>query len=180
MLLTLPHPGTDDGRGVADWFAIRVRSNHEYAVEVALAALGVETLVPSYSETVQWSDRLKVITRPIFPGYVLTQLEDTQQQLAPVLETSGVVQVLPSNASPLAVPHDQIETVRRLVDSLLPLLPSDTVVGAPVTVRQGVLSGLTGVIVRQAGRARLVVAVQIFNRAISVELDHAAVRACRA
>jgi transcription antitermination factor NusG len=96
--------------------------------------------------------------------------------LAPAAELAGVVSALPSNLAPVAVPDEDIVTIRRLIDSGLFVEPHTPALGERVTITAGALAGISGVIVR-VGRARLVVNVEnLHGRAIAVELDAATLR----
>jgi transcriptional antiterminator RfaH len=170
---------TDEAMRVPEWFALRVRTNREKAVQTALRAHGIREFLPVYSEDVRWSDRVKRIERPLIPGYIFTEMFDADQNCLPVLDIPGVVHVLPSNLLPSAVPIEQIELLRKLLGSMLPLRPSAYVVGELVTVTTGALEGTTGVIVRVKDALRLVVSVEMFKRAVSIELDSESVKACR-
>src|SRR3569833_3386074 len=52
------------------WFALQVRANHERTVAAALRLAGIEEYLPQYFTRSIWSDRVKVLARPLFPGYV--------------------------------------------------------------------------------------------------------------
>jgi transcriptional antiterminator RfaH len=164
---------------VPEWYALRVRTNREKAVQTALQAHGIREFLPVYTENVRWSDRTKLIERPLLPGYIFTELFDGDANALPVLDIPGVVHLLPSNLAPSAVPADQIELLRRLIGSMLPLRPSAYVVGELVTIQSGALEGTTGVIVRVKDALRLVVSVEMFKRAVSIELDAESVKSCR-
>src|SRR5581483_9271545 len=56
---------------IARWYALRVRSRAEFAVERALAEYGAaEPYVPTWTEETRWSDRMARTVRPLFAGYV--------------------------------------------------------------------------------------------------------------
>ena len=58
-----------------NWYALWVMSNAEFVVEDALRAHRIESFLPTWTETVQWSDRKKVIQRPLFPGYLFARCD---------------------------------------------------------------------------------------------------------
>ncbi len=176
---------TDNARGVlpssepVPWFALRVRSNHEFSVRSALQLQGIREFLPTYRERVRWSDRFKLIERPLFPGYLLTQLDPTIEASRPVLAIAGVVHLLPSNLTLCPVPNAEVELIRQLVDSGLPLRPAAFALGNRVTVVSGALQGVSGVIARVKGETQFVVSVEMFGRAVSVDLDEESLRSCR-
>ena len=74
------------------WFALVVRSQHEKIVGSVLQEKGYEELLPLYSIRRRWSDRMKQLMLPLFPGYVFCRF-DLNHRL-PILVTPGVLQVV--------------------------------------------------------------------------------------
>jgi transcription antitermination factor NusG len=160
---------TDGAEVCPEWYALRLRSNRERAVRDALRAQSIEEFLPTYTEATRWSDRQKVLERPLFPGYIFARFP--RSDALRIVRIAGVVRLLPSSLQPGAIDAAQIESVRRVCESRLPLLPCPYVAGDTVTVDSGALAGLTGVIQRTRGTARIVVRVEILHRAVSVEID---------
>src|SRR3569833_1818332 len=52
------------------WYALQVRANHERTVAAALRLAGIEEYLPQYFTRSNRTDRVKVLARPLFPGYV--------------------------------------------------------------------------------------------------------------
>src|SRR6266446_4384964 len=52
------------------WYALHVRTRFEKVVARNLRGKGYEEFLPLYSRTNRWSDRVKEIELPLFPGYV--------------------------------------------------------------------------------------------------------------
>lgn len=170
--------GTDNARGVPEpgafpWYAIRCAPNRERSIRDALGLRGLESFLPAYSETVRWSDRLKVVERLLFPGYLFVRVPPGD--FAEVLAVAGVLGVLPSNLRPLPVSDIEISNVERVISSCLPVQPFTTsfAAGELVTVACGPLKGASGVVVRDGAKARLVVKVEMLGRAVSVEISPA-------
>lgn len=153
------------------WYAVRVRANREKAVSRDLQLAGIPEFLPLYKTESKWSDRTKLIDRPLFPGYVFARVP--ARHLDSVIRTRGIVQILSSSLHPTPIADEDIAAVRRLIDSKMTLEPCDYQVGELVTVESGALAGQTGRIVRTKGAQRLVVLLdlKIMSRAVSVELD---------
>lgn len=162
------HP-TPCALGASAWYVLRVRPNAERTVERALFRASIPWFVPTYRERVRWSDRWQIAGRLLFPGYVFVRA--SMLDLAQAAEVGGVLGVLPSNLSPVAVSETDIENVRRVVSSMRPLEACDYQPGDLVTIQGGALRGVTGVVRRHARGARLLINVEMLGRAVSVELD---------
>ena len=52
------------------WYAIYTRHQHEKAVAQILTSKGFEIFLPLYVSFNRWSDRTKMLSLPLFPGYV--------------------------------------------------------------------------------------------------------------
>ena len=151
------------------WLAARVRSAYAWKVRASLRDAGIEEFLPTYTEEVRWSDRTKTVERALFPGYIFLRVMD----VSAALRIAGIVQILASNLKPTPIPSDQIDAVRLVCLSAENVLPCAHVVGESVTVATGPLAGVTGTVKRVKGGLRLIVAIELLGRAISVEIDAA-------
>jgi transcription antitermination factor NusG len=157
------------------WFAIRVRSNCERNVFQALHQKGYDLFFPTYTATRQWSDRIKQLTVPLFRGYIFCRLN--HQHPLPVLTTPGVVQLVGNGRTPIEVTEDEISSVKAVLNSNLPYMPYPSLAcGTRVVVDYGPLMGVQGVLVESRTTNRLVVSIEILQRAVAVEIDAAWVR----
>ena len=157
------------------WYAIRTRSRHEKLVHQQLGSRGVDSFLPTVDRRRRWKDRWKTVSFPLFPGYCFARFP--YQDRLSVLTAVGVVQILGINGHATPVPDHEIDAVRLLVTSTLPLDPHPYLrEGMEVEVIRGPLAGVRGVLVSKGARARLVVAIHLIQQAASVELDAADVR----
>jgi transcription termination/antitermination protein NusG len=160
---------------MAPWFAIWTRSRHEKVVYDQLGARDVEAFLPTITRWSRWKDRKKQVTWPLFPGYCFARFEPTD--CLPILKVPGVVSIVSVAGKPAAIPEYEVEGIRRLVASELQFDPCPFIrEGAMVEVIHGPLSGVIGRLVRKGARARLVLAVELVGRAVSVTVDAADVR----
>src|SRR5580700_9470161 len=120
----------------SQWFALRVRSNFERPVSTLLKAKGVEEFLPSYRSRRLWSDRIRDIDLPLFPGYVFCRIPIEER--APVLATTGVVGMVGVQRQPIAIPDEEIAAIRAMVSSQSKVEPWPLVrIGQRVRVRRG-------------------------------------------
>lgn len=172
---------TDDGGSTPDppsgalqprsgWYALRLQSNREFRVVEFLGEMGIEAYFPTWSEQVRWSDRTRTSTRPLFPGYVFVRPHPIHE----LLMITGVVQALPTNYEPSLIDEWEIENLKLALErgrDAKPAAQCPYEAGDEVTIDSGPLAGVSGVVTRTKGALRIVVAVKILNRAVSVELD---------
>jgi len=152
------------------WYAARVKSNFEHAVSRHLRARGYEEFLPTYRARRRWSDRIKEIQVPLFGGYVFCRLEAGNR--LPVLTTPGVVHLVGIGKTPCAVAEDELEAVRRIVESELLARPWPFLqLGQHVELVRGPLAGVEGILTKFKGNYRLVVSVQLLQRSVAVEIE---------
>jgi transcription antitermination factor NusG len=157
---------------VLPWFAIQVRSKFEWRVSTILKGAGYETFLPTYRDRRTWSDRIKEIKVPLFPGYTFCRF-DPQRRL-PILQTPGIMDVVSFANQPAPVPEDEISAVRAVVETDLGVRPWPFLqVGQKVRINKGPLTGVEGFLVEFKHGFRLVVSITILNRSVAAELDGA-------
>jgi transcriptional antiterminator NusG len=161
------------------WFAVRVRSNHEHMAGVHLVDRGYEEFTPSYTVERRWSDRKKEIEQFLFPGYVFCRV-DPQNRL-PVLTAPGVIGLVGCGRIPTPIPDDEIERIRRMVQSGLLVSPWPFLqAGQTVLIERGPLTGVEGILEEVKGKCRLVISINLLRRSISAEVDRHWVRPVKA
>ena len=176
--IMLPAPSNSivdySGRAVS-WFAVRVRSNCERISVAHLRERGYDQFAPSYRTERRWSDRTKEIEQFLFPGYVFCRF-DPGDRLS-VLTAPGVVDLVGFGKTPERIPDEEIERVRRMVESGLLVTPHPFLdVGQAVLIERGPLTGLEGILVEVKGKHRLVVSINLLQRSVSAEVDRRSVR----
>ncbi len=152
------------------WYALRTRSRHEKQVRAQVDRQGIEVFLPLIGRRSRWKDRTVQVQLPLFPGYCFAYF--TWKDRLRVLTAPGVVEVLGVGGHGVPIAESEIEGVRRLVTSTLPVDPYPFLEpGMLVEVRRGPLQGLRGFLVRKAPKARLVIAVSLICQGASVEID---------
>lgn len=157
------------------WYVVRLRSNFEKIGARDFEARGFPAFLPLYRTFRRWSDRVKEIEAPLFPGYVFCKF-DPQRKLS-ILTCPGVVSILETANGPIPVPDSDIAAVQTMLRSGLPVGPWPFLQqGQPVLVERGPLKGLEGLIVKIKDNYRLVVSVALLQRSVSAEIDREWVR----
>ena len=152
------------------WFAIRVKSNYEKPVSTALRGKGFDEFAPMYRARRQWSDRIKMIDLPLFPGYLFCRL-DLDKRL-PLLTTPGFLYVVGKGNTPEPVDEREIIAIQRVVSSGVPLAPWPSLaVGQKVCLERGPLRGIEGVVAKIADEHRIYVNATLLQRSVCVQVD---------
>ena len=152
------------------WYAVQVRCHAEKNVSRMLEALGFEQYLPLYFESQRWSDRVKQLELPLFPGYVFCRLDVPHRR--PVVTVPGVVSIVGFGSTFAPIPDDQISAVRSIVHSGLPSTPWPFLQeGERIRVSAGALEGVEGILVRIKSDYRVVVSVPLLQRSVAVEIE---------
>ena len=154
------------------WFALQVRARQEASVSEQLRGQGYERFLPFYKVRKRWSDRIKEMETPLFPGYLFCRFNPHDR--LPILKTPGVIQIVGFNNTPAAVSQDEILSIQRLVASGVQHQPCPFLaVGDRVRISAGPLLGLEGILTDIKGSHRLVLSVSLLQRSVAVEIDSA-------
>lgn len=161
------------------WYAIYVRSRHEFKVFDRLTRAGIEAFLPSVERLRKWKDRKKIINFPLFPGYLFVRIRRSALDIMKVLKTDGVVRFVGFEPrKPEAIPEEQIESLQRLIESKEDINPYPYLKeGQRVRVKRGPLQGAEGILVKRKDRHLLIVSIDILMRSVSVQIDASDVEA---
>lgn len=152
------------------WYAIQVRCHAEKNVSLMLEARGFQQYLPLYSESSRWSDRVKKLELPLFPGYVFCRLDVPHRR--PVVTVPGVVSIVGFGNTFAPIPDEQISAIQSIVHSGLPSGPWPFLQeGERVRVSAGALEGVEGILVRIKSDYRVVVSVALLQRSVAVEIE---------
>jgi transcription antitermination factor NusG len=158
------------------WFGLHIKSNFEKVAATILEAKGLEVYFPSFRSRRRWSDRVKEIDEPLFPGYLFCRFDPYNR--LPILTTPGVLSIVGVAKTPAPIDETEICAVRRIVESGLAARPWPFLqVGQRVVIERGSLAGTEGILLKFKNRYRIVVAVSLLQRAIAAEIDVEMVRA---
>jgi transcription antitermination factor NusG len=152
------------------WYAIQAKSSREKTASLLLENAGYECLVPVSKYMRRWSDRMKEVEVPLFPGYFFCRMD--RHNRLPVLMTPGVIQIVGVGKTPIPVAEEEIAAIQRVGKSGLPTMPWPYLeVGHVVRIEEGPLRGLTGIVVKIKSGMKLVLSVSLLQRSLAVEID---------
>jgi transcription antitermination factor NusG len=156
------------------WFALQVRSGRENQVCDQLSAKGYDLFLPLYTCRKRWSDRIKKVELPLFPGYLFCRFDPYDR--LPILKTPWLLQIVGFSHIPAPVNDEEIFAVRKLIASGAAAQPWPFgSVGERVRIDSGPLRGVVGVLTQFKGNDKLVVSITLLQRSVAIEIDSALV-----
>src|SRR5438093_10392967 len=154
------------------WFAVQVKSTHEKRVTSLLQYQTYECFLPLYTSRRRWSDRIKSVELPLFPGYVFSRF--TPAARIPILKTPSVISIVGIGAIPAPIDECEIAAIQRAVASGFGLSPHPFLqVGQRVRSNGGLLVGLEGIIADVRKLDGLILSVTELEASLSVVIGSA-------
>jgi transcription antitermination factor NusG len=157
------------------WYAIHVRSRHEFQIFDRLKLKGIEAFLPTVEKLRKWKDRKKLVTFPLFPGYLFVRITENAQHMLEVLKIRGVVNMictLPGEPAP--IPDEQINTLQKLVENSETLDPYPYLTeGLNVRIIKGPMAGVEGILVEKLDKHFLVLSVDVLQQGVALTINAA-------
>jgi transcription antitermination factor NusG len=165
---------TDTSNGSGEkWYAIYTRPRAEKQVFLRLIESGIETWLPMQKTIRQWSDRKKVVEKPLLSSYIFVK---TKPKNFPVVyRTNGVVKFVSFEGQPVSIPQKQIDNLRLLINSNadIEVTSENFAKGDSVEVISGALIGLTGELIKIGSKNRFVVRIDRLDQNLILKIPRA-------
>ena len=174
------------------WYAIQTTAGHENKVRTLLARridqdprpaearLVKQVLVPT-QDVVEIKNGKKVtVERKLYPGYVLVEMQMSQEALHVVNSIQGVIKFVAAGKLPQPLRQDEVNRLLGIVEETATEAPKEEIpflVGQVVEITEGPFSDFSGTVEEVlADKGKVKVSVSLFGRPTSVELDYLQLR----
>ena len=161
---------------VKAWYAVYTNSRAEKRVSDRIEELGIETFLPLQKTLRQWSDRKKLIEKPLISSYVFVKI--IPRDYFTVRKIDGVVKFIMIQNKPVPIPEAQINNLRILCGSDAEVEISTNVYekGDLVEVTVGSLTGLRGELIRVGRKHKVVIRIIQPGMNLTVDIKTNAIR----
>jgi transcriptional antiterminator RfaH len=158
------------------WYAIYTRPRAEKLVYKRLIEEGVETFLPLQKTYRTWSDRKKLVEKPLLSSYLFVKVKS--KNFPVVYKIHGVVKFVTFEGIPASIPRNQIDNLRLLIDSNAEIeVSSDKFErGDNVEVISGSLVGLTGELIKIGSKNRVVIRIDRLDQNLILKIPKAFLR----
>lgn len=152
------------------WYAVYTRPRAEKQVFERLVETGIETFLPLQKTYRIWSDRKKLVERPLLSSYIFVKTNPSQ--FSKVFKTTGVVKFVTFEGKPADIPQNQIDILRLLINSDVDIEVSSEhfAQGDNVEVISGSLIGLTGELIKTGKKNRVIVRIDKLDQNIIIKI----------
>jgi transcriptional antiterminator NusG len=167
-----------------EWYVIRVASNREERVRdnllVSVRSKGMEelitnVLVPTETMTEIKGGKKRIVHRKIYPGYIIVEMELTDETWFLVKETPGIGDFVGSDRAPLPMEEHEVESLLQGMKETeeQPQLKIEYNVGDRVKIREGPFANFNGLVDEvNPAKGMVRVIVTIFGRETPVDMEY--------
>jgi transcription antitermination factor NusG len=164
------------------WYALRTRARAERQVAIRLEQRGIRVISGLATVERTWSDRVKRVEMPLFPGYVFACFAVAMASVP--LSVPGVADIVGVGRRPTALRDDELEAVIRLMAGVTatgqlpePVEEDDHLApGMAVEVTSGPFKGLSGIFLEREGGSRIVVTIDAIKEVRTIRMERDMVR----
>lgn len=163
------------------WYAIHTYSGHEEKVaesilqrikSIDMANLIFDAIVPKEKQIEIKNGKRKIVDKKIFQGYVLVEMNLTDESWFVVRNTPGVTGFVGTSTTPTPVSAREIEKIKKRMGVEDPKHQIDFVIGEVVSIIDGPFKGFDGAVEEiDQTKGKIKVMVSMFGRETPVELD---------
>jgi transcription antitermination factor NusG len=141
------------------WYACYTRPRAEKLVYERLIENGVETFLPLQKTFRVWSDRKKLVEKPLLPSYIFVKTR--RKKFPDVFKIPGLVKFVNFEGQPASIPQREIDNLRLLINSEeeIEVTTEKFERGDGVEVISGSLVGLTGELIKVGRRNRFIIRI---------------------
>lgn len=141
------------------WFAVYTNPRAEKLVHSRFLEEGIESFLPLQKTYRRWSDRKKLVMKPLLSSYVFVKV--IPKEFPKVYRTNGVVKFVSFEGKPASIPQRQIDNLRLLInsDAEIEVTTEQFEKGDQVEVINGSMIGLTGELIRVGGKKRVIIRI---------------------
>lgn len=165
----------------ARWYVVHTYSGHENKVAETLKQRAetlnltdriLSILIPT-SEKIQIKrGQRKTVHEKIFPGYMLVNMELTDDSWLAVRTTQGVTGFVGVGNKPTALPKHEVEAIKKYMNQAAPQYKADYTEGEAIRIVDGPFNDFLGTVNSiDEDKGKVEVLVNIFGRETPVQLD---------
>ncbi|MDR0348360.1 MAG: UpxY family transcription antiterminator [Tannerella sp.] len=147
-----------------EWYVLYTSPRAEKKVKERLDELNVTTYLPLHLAPSVWSDRIKMVEKPLFSSYLFVWCKE--YELYALLRVYGVAQIVRYAGKPAVIRQREIDAIRRFLEEAAehPLCE-----GEEVEILTGALKKISGK-VRRIKKKYLLLYIEQLGATVAVDL----------
>jgi transcription termination/antitermination protein NusG len=163
------------------WYVLHTYSGYEENVAQNLKqrveSLDMESkifniLIPTEKKIKIKNGKRRVIEEKIFPGYILVEMEVTDESWYVVRNTPNVTGFIGSGTIPTPISGEEVKSLQKRMGVDDPKFTIDVNIGSSVKINEGPFKNMEGKVTNiDEAKGKVKVSVSMFGRETPVELD---------
>ncbi|MCX6779173.1 MAG: transcription termination/antitermination protein NusG [Candidatus Magasanikbacteria bacterium] len=163
------------------WYVLHTYSGYEenvsHSLKQRIESMGMHDkifniLIPTEKKIKIKNGKRKVVTEKIFPGYVLVEMDVTDDSWYVVRNTPNVTGFIGSGTMPIPISEEEVKAIQKRMGVEEPKFVIDVTVDSPVKIVDGPFKNFEGKVAEiNEERGKVKVLVSMFGRETPVELD---------
>ena len=149
-----------------NWYVLYTKPRAEKKVNERLQAIGVESYLPLHHAPHSWSDRVKIVDKPLFGSYIFVRCGEPE--LHALLYVYGVVRIVYYCGQPAVVRPKEIDAIRSF---LIQAANRKLCIGEEVEILSGVLKRISGKI-QKIKKKYLLLTIEQIGATVCVDLSN--------
>ncbi|MDR0844283.1 MAG: UpxY family transcription antiterminator [Tannerella sp.] len=151
-----------------NWYVLYVSPRSEKKVKERLETMGVECYLPLHSSPSVWSDRVKMVDKPLFTSYIFVCCKEPE--LYPLIYVYGIIRIIYFCDKPAVIRQWEIDAIH---DFLEQAMHRSLCVGDEVEILSGAMKRVSGK-VQRIKKKYLVLYIEQLGATVAVNLDNVA------
>ncbi|MFH1088068.1 MAG: transcription termination/antitermination protein NusG [Chloroflexota bacterium] len=171
----------DGNENEKHWYIVHTYAGHEERVEGKLKqrikfmdAEGkiADVIIPTEDEIEIHAGQRRVVTKKVFPGYILVKMGIDEQSWDVVRNTPGITGFVGNENKPTPIPEQEVEAILKRMHDGTPQVKVGLARGQSVRIVDGPFIDFVGIIEElNPDRGKVQVLLTMFGRETPVELD---------
>jgi len=149
-----------------DWYVLYTKPRAEKKVSERLQAMDVEHYLPLHRTPRVWSDRVKLVDKPLFSSYVFVRCREPE--LHPLLYVNGVIRMVYYCGKPAVIRPKEIDAIRLFLEQAANRKLCE---GDEVEILSGALKNVSGKI-RKIKKKYLVLSIEQIGITVCVNTSN--------
>lgn len=165
----------------ARWYVVHTYSGHEKKVAETLKQRTetlhltekiLSVLIPTQEKIQIRRGQRKTVNEKIFPGYMLVEMEMSDDAWLAVRTTQGVTGFVGMSSKPTPLPRHEVEAIQKYMTQATPQFKAEYTEGEAVKITDGPFNEFLGTVQSiDEEKGKVEVLISIFGRETPVELD---------
>lgn len=153
-----------------NWYVAYTYPKAEKKVETRVREMGIDTYLPLQKVEKKWSDRVKIIEKPLFSNYIF--IKTTEGNIPRLTDIYGIAKFISFQKRFATVREEEIDTIKKAlkIGKEIQVHEGSFEEGKAVVIREGPFSGMKGAMIKKYGKTRFVIALEGLAKNIAVDI----------